>query len=1109
MPGLGKNIGDAYIEVHASTGPFRREVRRDAALAGDESGREFDRSLGSRLGKLKFSLSALKGSRNDFLNIIGGIADGFEKFFGTAFRETFASVGATIAGFGRTLADGEGPLAGFGKQLDKVGLAIGRLGGGGLDGLIIQIASVVISFEVLIGIAGPLASGVSGLAAAFTALAVGIGGALAGGILALGPGLIAAAGGVAALSVALSDLTKRQAAIFKPLQSLFKEVRESVQGALFKNAGDQVSSLVTALRPLGGLLTSLARVFSSWASDAIKAIGPGGALETSFRTLGSSLPGLLRSILNIVSGLGAGLTGLFAGATPGAERLFAAIGRVVTLFAAWANSVKGQQEINAFMQQAIDILGTLWDLAKQFGTTLSTLWNLGGAQTAEIILQDLVGVFQRLNASMSTPEGRQAVLSFFQNGVLVLRAFGPVLLSIINLFNTLDTAFNRVQFQVFLGGVTDAIGGLTKFVAWTQRTIEALSRMGSQGTQAISRFATQATAALQRFMASAGRFFGAISVAVARFVLGVGRAANVVVLAFGNMVRSVTSAFKSFNTAVGNAHLAVIRFGLNVATALRVLASSAVGSISRAISAFRGLVSGVASSMASLVGAIARGTSIAVSALITFGSRAVSALAGLGSQFFTMGINAMQGLLNGIVSRAGAVISYIGGLASKVASAFAKALGIASPSKVFRDFGGNIIDGLIDGMRRREKDAEKSGDRVAQSVISGAETSLLRARASIANTARLVTEALASAGDNPRLDKAFKALGTRALISLTNGLNDGRDAAQADVKRIIESISKVAQDAMKGEDKRTRTIITAQSKALQEWVRGQAHALDLVWREVDRAGTRLDNARQKLRDLQDQFAQVRDTFQDQLRGELNLGSTVSEEGTTTFDQVAANVSGLAAKMRTFAGLLKRLIAAGLPAALVQEVASLGTTEGIAVANALLSGTAQQRGTLIEDFASLQRSTTQIGNLLADQMFGAGIEAQKGLIKGLEANQAALIEAAKRIAKRITDEVKRELGIHSPSTVFQKIGEFITEGLARGIESGTQRVNRAVSGLVDPDAVSNLNVPISGLASQGDTSLTTAGSGSSIAAGAITVVTPFANPRLVALEVMDALAARGK
>jgi hypothetical protein len=194
---------------------------------------------------------------------------------------------------------------------------------------------------------------------------------------------------------------------------------------------------------------------------------------------------------------------------------------------------------------------------------------------------------------------------------------------------------------------------------------------------------------------------------------------------------------------------------------------------------------------------------------------------------------------------------------------------------------------------------------------------------------------------------------------------------------------------------------------------------------------------------------------------------------------------------------------------VQEVASLGTTEGIAVANALLSGTAQQRGTLIEDFASLQRSTTQIGNLLADQMFGAGIEAQKGLIKGLEANQAALIEAAKRIAKRITDEVKRELGIHSPSTVFQKIGEFITEGLARGIESGTQRVNRAVSGLVDPDAVGNLNVPISGLASQGDPSLTTAGSGSTIAAGAITVVTPFANPRLVALEVMDALAARGK
>ena len=179
-----------------------------------------------------------------------------------------------------------------------------------------------------------------------------------------------------------------------------------------------------------------------------------------------------------------------------------------------------------------------------------------------------------------------------------------------------------------------------------------------------------------------------------------------------------------------------------------------------------------------------------------------------------------------------------------------------------------------------------------------------------------------------------------------------------------------------------------------------------------------------------------------------------------------------------------------------------------MANALLSGTKQQQQDLITDFKSIESSTDAIGKALAEQMFQAGIDAQKGLIAGLEKNQEALIKAAKKIAKTITDEIKRELGIKSPSTVFRQIGEFIVEGLAQGIESGAQRVDGAVSGLVNQNALSNINAPISSLAAgqQASGGATLPGG---IAAGAITIVTPFANPRLVALETLDALAARGK
>lgn len=252
---------------------------------------------------------------------------------------------------------------------------------------------------------------------------------------------------------------------------------------------------------------------------------------------------------------------------------------------------------------------------------------------------------------------------------------------------------------------------------------------------------------------------------------------------------------------------------------------------------------------------------------------------------------------------------------------------------------------------------------------------------------------------------------------------------------------------------------------------------------------------------------MREQVRDSLRNELDLGGGIQDDGTATFESVASQVSGLAQRMKTFAGLIKKLIKAGFPPALVQEVAALGTVEGITVANALLSGTKQQQQDLISDFNSVNSSSDAIGKALAEQMYQAGINSQKALIRGLEADQKALIKAAQKLAKKIADAVRKELGIKSPSRVFMEIGHFITEGLAQGIEAGQSRVDSAVSGLV-PTNLNNINPPISALGNQAGVTGGSAAVGG-IEAGAITIVSPFANPRLVAIETLNALAAQGK
>lgn len=1110
-----------FDRLNASFNAYVRTIKDDAisqalardraeAVALERANEQLIASLnesGESARRFNIGLGSLKGSRNDFLNFIGTLAGFLERNIGTGLERMFQGIGSGVSGLGKALSDVNGPLGAVGRGLNSFGGTISKLGGGGLDGLIIQLASLIIGLQLLVAVIGPIAAGISGLAAAFTALAVGIGGALLGGILALGPALSAVALGAAAVTLGFSKLDKAQKAVFGPLTDLFNEVRASIQERLFDGLGGQVDSLVTALAPLGPFLTNLTGVFADWVADVVAEIGPDGPLAATFSSLGEDLPGIFRTLLDLVSAVGGSLTGLFAGAAPGAQRLFEGITGVVEQFSAWVNTAPGQQAINEFMQQAVDILTTLWNIAKQTGVALGELWQNGGQEAAQTLLTTVQGLVTSFAEWLGDSANRQALIEFFNNGVRVAGAFGTIIGAVISLFDSLDTQFTRAGFLILVGHVTAAIEAFQKFTTWTQNILQSIGQFGARVVAVanqIGSLGARASQAGQTFRTTLGNAFTAVGGFIQTVIAWFNRLPNPMQEASkagqrlrANLIAAFTSIAQTVSVAIANALVSLARF-----------ISGALNTAGRVAGALRGLAGQAAGAMGAFAGSIARGVATAVGTLGRFAGQAASALGGLASRFVGIGADIMGGLYRGIVSAAGSVLSYIRGLAGEVAATFASVLGISSPSKVFRALGGFTIEGFIEGMKRQERAANKEAGDLAEGVIKSAITSLEQAQSSIRRTANQVSEALASAGGNPRVDKVFQQLGARMIRQLTNGLDDGRDAASEDVKKIIETIGKVASNAMKGEDARTRAVIQRQADALRQWVRGQGAALDAVWRQVDLAGERIEAARDRLADLQREFTQMRESVRDSLSGELDLSAGIQDDGTATFESVASQVSGLASRMKKFAGLIKRLIKAGFPPALVQEVAALGSTEGIAVANALLSGTKAQQQQLIADFGSVQQSADAVGLALAEQMYRTGIEAQKGLIRGLEKNREQLIAAAKRIAKTITDEIKKELGIRSPSRVFEEIGGFITEGLALGIERGAGRVNSAVNGLVDNGGLSNLNSPLSTLASQ-----TAAASGNSavggIEAGAITVVTPFANPRLVAVEVMDELAKRGK
>jgi phage-related protein len=82
-------------------------------------------------------------------------------------------------------------------------------------------------------------------------------------------------------------------------------------------------------------------------------------------------------------------------------------------------------------------------------------------------------------------------------------------------------------------------------------------------------------------------------------------------------------------------------------------------------------------------------------------------LSGLSSSLYNIGVNMIQGLING----AGSLLRNIGTfflnmLPGWIVGPFKAALGISSPSRLFAGFGADIGDGLIDGIDSRKRHVE-------------------------------------------------------------------------------------------------------------------------------------------------------------------------------------------------------------------------------------------------------------------------------------------------------------------------------------------------------------------------------------------------------------------
>ncbi len=208
---------------------------------------------------------------------------------------------------------------------------------------------------------------------------------------------------------------------------------------------------------------------------------------------------------------------------------------------------------------------------------------------------------------------------------------------------------------------------------------------------------------------------------------------NFLVSAWHSAAAALSSAWHSFWSGVASFARSIWQNGIvgpirSAITTVRSVITSTLSSIrshwSSALSSLRSAASSAWSSITSTISsAISRARSAVSSAVSAIGaalasikSRAMGALSSAGSWLYNAGHALIQGLLGGISSMAGAVMDRVRGLASHAVSAFKSALGISSPSKVFKQLGAWTMHGLVDGLTGSTARVRSATQRLARDL---------------------------------------------------------------------------------------------------------------------------------------------------------------------------------------------------------------------------------------------------------------------------------------------------------------------------------------------------------------------------------------------------------
>ena len=179
-------------------------------------------------------------------------------------------------------------------------------------------------------------------------------------------------------------------------------------------------------------------------------------------------------------------------------------------------------------------------------------------------------------------------------------------------------------------------------------------------------------------------------------------------------------------------------------------------------------------------------------------SRVVSGLAGLPGKMASVGRSIVQGIINGVSGAAGRLFSKMKSIASNALQAAKNALGINSPSKVFRDVvGRSIPEGIAVGVVKSEDEAIKSIDDMTADLVKSINVGALMDSVNIKPSGTIINNSNKSLASsiNALIDKIATPENIDKPINITLSIGNFNNTRGTDVKQLMTEITDTVRNA--------------------------------------------------------------------------------------------------------------------------------------------------------------------------------------------------------------------------------------------------------------------------------------------------------------------------